>query len=232
MNRNEIARTTIKQWPLQDRPREKLLRKGPAVLSDAELLALLIGSGTRSMSALDLAKAAVTDYGNLSSMAGCTAGELLRIKGLGPAAVSRIIAAFELGRRAEKASYTNSTKITCVEDVVSFYRPMTRDLKKEVFRVLLLDSANNIIRESIVTEGILNASLVHPREVFKPAVDYSAASIIIMHNHPSGNAHPSQNDFTVTEQLAKAGKVLGIPLTDHVIIARNTYYSFAQQNII
>ncbi len=232
MNRNDAYKTTIKDWPEQDRPREKMIKHGSRILSDAELVALLIGSGTTGASALDLARQIIISYTGLSNMAACTAGELLKVKGVGPAAVARIMAAFEIGRRVEAGSYSKGKKITCVEDVVSYYRPLTRDLKKEIFRVILLDSGNTIIRESIVTEGILNASLVHPREVFKLAVDYGAASIIVMHNHPSGNANPSNNDFKVTDQLVQAGKIMGIPLTDHIIIAGKEYYSFAKQGLI
>jgi len=232
MNRSEISGSTIKEWPKEDRPREKLLKHGSHVLSDAELLALQIGSGTRNISALDLARGIVHKYSGLPVMAGCTAGELLKIKGIGPAAAARILSAFEIGRRADIKEYKNIKKITCVEDVVSLYRPIVRDLKREIFRVILLNSANRIIVEKVVTEGILNASLVHPREVFKIAVDYNAASIIVIHNHPSGNAMPSQSDVKVTEQLEKAGKVLGIPLTDHVIITKDSYFSFAQRKLL
>ncbi|MCD6115604.1 DNA repair protein RadC [bacterium] len=232
MDRNGAFKSTIKDWPEADRPREKMIKYGSSVLSDAELVALLIGSGTRGVSAIDLARRIITLYTGLSKMAACTAGELLKVKGVGPAAVAKIMAAFEIGRRVEAGSYSKGKKITCVEDVVAYYRPLTRDLKKEVFRVVLLDSGNSVIRESIITEGILNASLVHPREVFKVAVDYGAASIIAIHNHPSGNENPSNNDYKVTEQLVKAGKIMGIPLTDHIIIAGKGFYSFAKQGLI
>jgi len=224
--------TKIKEWPKEERPREKLLSRGAQTLSDAELLALFIGSGTGGITAVDVAKRLLVEYQSLSGLASIGAAELGRMKGIGPARGARILAAFELGRRMEGRPTEEKPRIQTPSDVARIFAPQLRDLKRETFRVLLLDSGNRILRDVIVTEGTLNASLVHAREVFKPAIDHLAAGVILLHNHPSGEAKPSNEDREITKQLVHSGRIMGIPVMDHVIIAGNAYYSFAESNLI
>jgi DNA repair protein RadC len=225
-------RLRIRDWPETERPREKLLRSGAQALSDAELLALLIGSGCSGATAVDMGKDLVSTRGGLAALATRNARELSRMKGIGSARAARVLAAFEIGRRAEGGRPEDRNKVRSPEDVVRWYGPLLRDMRREVFRVLLLDGANRILADRTVSEGTLNASLVHPREVFKPAVDHTAASVILMHNHPSGEADPSAEDRAVTTQLVEAGRLMGIPVIDHVIIAGDRYFSFAKEGLI
>ncbi len=218
----------IKDWSEDDRPREKLERHGSSALSDAELLAILIGSGTKNITALDLAKTLMAEYGTLAGVAKCSFHELSRFKGIGRVKAIKLVAAFEMVRRVEARPDQKKTKVNAPEDVAQKYLPLMRDLKKEIFKVILLDSANRIIRDVTISEGTLNASLVHPREVFKAATDERAASIILLHNHPSGNAEPSVEDIAVTEQLKQAGKIMGIPVRDHIIVAGYRFTSLAK----
>ena len=224
--------TSIKEWPEDERPREKLLKLGPQFLSDAELLALLIGSGTNGITAVDLAKRLMVEHKTLATLASRDVVELIRMKGIGPASGARILAAFEIGRRIEMGGESKRIRITSPEDVVKSYFPVLRGLKKEIFKVILLDSGNKIIRDVTISQGTLNASLVHPREVFKTAIDYLAAGIILIHNHPSGESAPSIEDRQITAQLIKAGEIMGIPVLDHIIIGENNYFSFGEKGLL
>lgn len=222
----------IKDWPEDERPREKLLKHGSRSLSDAELLALLIGSGTGGATAVDVAKALLTKQGGLGVLGSRNVLEFSRMKGIGPARGAKLVAAFEIGRRAASGGSTKGARIQSPEDIVRLFGPVFRDLKSEMFKVILLDSANRILGDDLVTQGILNASLVHPREVFKCAVDRVAAGIVVMHNHPSGEPAPSSEDRAITAKLVGAGQVLGIPVLDHVILAGEGYFSFAQEGLL
>ena len=224
--------TKIKEWPEEERPREKLLKHGPRILSDAELLALLIESGTGGVTAVDIAKRLLVENKNLTELAGKSLAELLRMKGIGPARGAKIISAFEIGRRACAQTERKRIKINSPEDVVQFILPDFRDLKREIFKSLMLDSGNKIIREVTISEGTLNASIVHPREVFKAAIDHLAAGIVILHNHPSGERMPSKEDHRITFQLIEAGQIVGIPVLDHIIIAGDTFFSFAKEGLM
>lgn len=218
----------IKEWPEQERPREKMFSLGPRFLSDAELLAILIGSGTKNATALDIAKKMLVDYNGLTNVASKNTREITRLKGVGNARGARLLAAFEIGRRIEsKTNYRQ--KFSCAKDVVQYYLPTLRHLKYEVFRAMLLDNGNKLIKDVEITKGTLNASLVHPREVFKEAIDHLAAGVIVIHNHPSGNINPSKEDIDVSYQLKKAGEIVGIPVIDHLIVAGDAYFSFADQ---
>jgi len=219
----------IKDWPKDERPREKLLRRGAAALSDAEVLAIILRVGTGNHTALDLARRVVADYGSLRRIAAKGPQELMRIKGIGEAKAVGLIAAFEIGRRVQGLSEDQKAILHSPEDVAQLMIPRLRDASTEMFYVLVLDSKNGLIREVEITSGTLNASLVHPREVFKAAIDHRAASIIVVHNHPSGNREPSREDIEITKQLAEAGKIIDIPLHDHIIIAGNAYTSLAEQ---
>ncbi len=224
--------TKIKEWPEEERPREKLLNFGPQHLSDAELLALLIESGTGGITAVDLAKRLLVEHEDLAELSSIGIVELLRMKGIGPARSARILAAFELGRRVEGGKGKEGVRLNSPTEVAKFFSPEFRGLKKEIFKTVLLDSGNRIIRNVTVSQGTLNMSVVHPREVFKPAVDHLAAGIILLHNHPSGEPEPSQMDRQITRQLTEAGEVMGIPVVDHIILADNRYFSFAKKGLL
>jgi DNA repair protein RadC len=224
--------TKIKEWPEEERPREKLLNFGPQHLSDAELLALLIESGTGGITAVDLAKRLLVEHEDLAKLSSIGIIELSRMKGIGPARSARILAAFELGRRVEGGKIKGGVRMTSPAEVAKFFSPEFRGLKKEIFKAVLLDSGNRIIRNVTVSQGTLNMSVVHPREVFKPAVDHLAAGIILLHNHPSGEPDPSQMDRQITRQLTEAGEVMGIPVVDHIILADNRYFSFAKEGLL
>ena len=224
--------TKIKEWPEEERPREKLIKFGPHVLSDAELLAILIGSGTDGITAVDLAKRLIIDNQNLGELAGKELAELTRLKGIGQACGARLIAAFEIGRRIESTAISQTLKVNSPEDIGKYYLPLFRNQKKEIFKVVLLDSGNKVIRDVDISQGILNASLVHPREVFKTAIDHLAAGVILLHNHPSGEVLPSTEDKKVTRQMVKAGEVMGIPVLDHIILAKDQYFSFIKEGLL
>lgn len=224
--------TRIKDWPEDERPREKLIKRGVDALSDAELLAILIGSGTGRTTAVDVAKGLLVKYQNLRELAGKSVAELKKFKGIGSARAVTIVSAFELGRRLHAREDEKKVVVRSPQDVAERFIPKLRDRKKEEFIVLLLNSANVIIKEETLTKGSLNASIVDPRMVFKAAIDEHAASIILIHNHPSGNKAPSREDIAITKQLVEAGKLLGIPVHDHIIIAGGSYTSFAEENLL
>jgi DNA repair protein RadC len=225
-------RTRIKDWPADERPREKLLHQGAHALSDAELLAILIRAGTGKLTALDLAKKILSEERTLRGIAGRSAVELMRMKGIGEAKAVELLAAFEIGRRIEGKPDEERLVVRSPEDVAHMMIPKLRDRHSEIFIVLLLDARNGLKREVELSEGTLNASLVHPREVFKPAIDHLAASIIVVHNHPSGNREPSREDLEITKQLVEAGKIIGIPLHDHIIVAGDKYTSLAERGFL
>lgn len=220
---------SMKHWPVKERPREKMLARGPEGLSDAEILAILLNSGSGGRSAVDIARGLLQRYENLRTLARRPVSELCGIPGIGPARAVTLQAAFELGRRYAAAPDAAEDVIGSPEDIASMFVPRLRDLKRERFMVLLLDNAGHIIRECVVSEGIVNASLVHPREVFHAAVTELASSIILLHNHPSGVREASREDHLVTRQLVEAGRLMDIPVNDHIIVCGNTYVSFAEE---
>lgn len=218
--------TKIKDLPAVDRPREKLLRYGPDKLKNEELLALVLGSGTKGVNVRTLAGKILRDHkNNLSSI---TVEELTKIKGLGSAKAAQVIAVLELGKRLFQNK--EATLILSPEDVWKKCEDF-RGSKKEHFAIFFLDVRNQEIRRETISIGTLNASLVHPREVFEPAIRYSAASIILVHNHPSGDCTPSDEDRKVTDRLVEAGKLLGIEVQDHVIISSKRYKSILHNQI-
>jgi DNA repair protein RadC len=227
-----MNRSSVKDWPAGERPREKLLGRGPSALTETELLALVLRTGTGSTSALDLARTVLASGRSLRALGSRTAGELMRIRGIGPAKAVELIAAFEIGRRMQAEPEEELPIIRSPEDVARCMVPLLRDRANEVFFVLLLDAKNALRAKVEVTCGTLNASLVHPREVYKVAIDQRAASIIVVHNHPSGNPEPSREDREVTRQLSEAGRIVGIPLHDHVIVAGDRFTSLAQKGIL
>lgn len=223
--------TSIKEWPESERPREKLVRSGPESLSEAELLAILLRTGSRGVTALDLAKKLLSSCTNLRGLGKMTASDLEHW-GLGRARAATIAAAFELIRRYESSGETEQPVFRSPEDVAARYGPRLRDLRHEEFWVLLLSSSNQLLREIKVSSGTLNSSLVHPRECFAEAIKARAASVLFLHNHPSGNPEPSQEDLAITRQLTDAGKILGIPVHDHVVIAGSHFASLAERGLL
>ena len=222
----------IQGLPGAERPRERLYWNGPEALADAELLALQLGSGTRGRSAADLAREMLATYGSLAGVAAREAVELARVTGVGPAKAARLAAAFELGRRLRARTPGVRVVLSAPADVYAAFGPLMEDLPREVFRVALLDAQNGLLRDQVISEGTLSASLVHPREVFKPAILESAASVILLHNHPSGDPTPSREDIRLTRQLVECARLLELRVHDHVVIGRGRYVSLAERGII
>ena len=216
-----------------DRPRERLWALGPAALTTAELLAILLGTGGEGASVLDVAGRLldVAD-GSLRRLARRPGAELLRAHGIGPTKAARLLAAFEIGVRLAREERPPVVRIREPEDVARLFEARLRDLQVEEFHLLALDSQSQVLREVLVTRGLLNSSLVHPREVFRAAIAEAAAGIIVVHNHPSGDPTPSAEDRSVTQQLAAAGRLLDVPLYDHVIIAGDRFVSFATAGLL
>lgn len=229
--RNVKYKATIKDWPEGDRPREKLLQRGADALTEAELLAIFIRTGIRGSTAVDIAKRILGEKESLRSVGNMSPAEFKK-HGLGPARSAAILAAFELAKRIPLKDGNAKPVLRTPDEVFQRYGQKFRDLKHEEFWALLLNSANRIIAEKKVTSGTLNSSLVHPRECFQWAIAESAASVIFIHNHPSGNPEPSSEDVAVTKQLVESGKILGIPVNDHIIIAGNSFTSFAEQGLL
>jgi DNA repair protein RadC len=223
----------IREMPRSDRPRERLVDLGVQALSTAELLALLLGSGTKDRSALQLGQMIFATFGgSLRRIARDPVAALTVIPGVGLARAVGIHAALELGRRLAGEERQPGAPIQSPRDVVQWYAPRMEDLPVEEFHVAVLDSQHRLERDITVTRGILNSSLVHPREVFREAIAERACAVILVHNHPSGDPAPSADDRAVTEQLAAAGRVLDIPVHDHVIIGRGRYTSFAEAGLL
>jgi len=225
----------IKQWPEDERPREKLLKKGAAALSDAELLALLLrtGDAAAGKSAIDLGRELLTRCdGSLRSLAQAELAELQQIKGLGLAKAASLKAAFTLAARFQARPLVALDRFTSPAQIFDYFHHELRDARKEQFLVLLLDGKNRITRKVTVSEGSLNQSIVHPREVFAPAVRESAAAVLFVHNHPSGDTAPSREDCEITRRLKEAGELLGIRVLDHVIIGDGSYYSFTESGLL
>lgn len=223
---------TIKELSEDDRPRERLIKFGASNLSDSELLAIIIRSGSKGYSAIDISRDLIEKYSSLSNLSSCDFSEFKKLKGLGETKAVTLAATFEIGKRIQSEPFELLAKIKNPQDIANYYIPKLRSEKVETFRTLLLNSSNKIFREIIITQGLLNASLVHPREVFKTAISESAANIILLHNHPSGNPEPSKEDVHITKQLVDAGKIIGIGIYDHIIVAGNSYRSFAEMGLL
>ena len=232
---NRLVRySTIKDWPEDERPREKLIKHGASSLSESELLAILINIGMKNFSAVDVAKQLLYDYKSLKNIGSLSVADLRqkKNKGIGTAKAVTIVAAFELARRISSSGTENDEPIRSPEDVKNRFGSQLRDLKQEVFMVLSLSSSNRIIRDRIITRGLLNSSLTHPREVFREAILENAASVILLHNHPSGNLEPSREDSAITKQIVEAGKIIGIPVHDHIIIAGHGFTSMMERGLM
>jgi DNA repair protein RadC len=222
----------ITRWPKGERPRERLLQDGAQHLSEAELLGILLGKGTRRKTAIDLGRELLDRHGSLLKLFSRSPSELMQIKGIGSAKAAVLAAAFELVRRVQSRKEGAPAAFRRSSDVAAHYIPLLRDLRKEVFRVVLLNRANRFLREVCVSEGTLDASIVHPRDVFREALLEPAAGVILVHNHPSGNPNPSEEDLRITKQLADAGRLLGIKVYDHIIVAGSEYRSLADEGLL
>jgi DNA repair protein RadC len=231
--KNEIKRMPITTWSLDDRPREKLIAKGNKALSDAELLAILIGSGNREESAVDLSKRILkTQQNNLNQLSKLTLVELTKFKGIGEAKAVTIAAALELGRRRR---LEEALEIPLVKDSRSVYelmQPLVGDLSHEEFWVLYLNQSNKVIDRRMVSRGGITATVVDVRLILKKALERNATGIILIHNHPSGKLIPSQSDKDITQKIKQAAQVMDISVLDHLIVAEKTYFSFADEGIM
>ncbi|MEE9259255.1 MAG: DNA repair protein RadC [Nitrospinaceae bacterium] len=227
-------RTSIKHWPENERPRERLIRYGGDKLSDAHLLGILIGSGDRRArkNAIDLSRDLLKTFSDFNKLDHASISEICLVKGIGPAKAAQIKAALEVGKRMASQASGIKVKLQTAKDFVDQYAPFLRNLKKEIVKAVLLDPKLQVIRDLNISEGSLNASIVHPREVMVPAIKESAASIVLIHNHPSGDPHPSQQDIEITHRLTKTGEIIGIKLLDHIIIGGGEYYSFSEHGLI
>ena len=211
----------------ENRPRERLCNLGPVALSDAELLANILKMGCRGENVIDMSNRLISKYG-MDKLSSCSLTELKKIKGIGPAKACQILSVFELGKR-HSFSKKNKVLVKNAKDVFDYARNKMSGLDREQFAILHLDTKNNITKYDVVSVGILNASIIHPREIFKPAIKESSNSIILLHNHPSGDPTPSTEDEDVTKCLQKAGELLNIPVLDHVIVGAGMYYSFKEE---
>lgn len=227
-----IGRPTIKELPVNMRPRERLLQEGAGSLSEIELLAILLGTGSPEITVLELASLIMARFKNLRLLVDATVEELNEIKGVGPAKACQVKAALELARRL--SSYTGQPRpvVRSPEDAAGLVMEEMRHLDREHFRALLLNTRNQVIANDEVSIGTLNTSSVHPRELFRNAIKKSAASLVLVHNHPSGDATPSKEDLDVTRRLCEAGKIIGIEILDHIIIGDNKFTSLKAQGII
>lgn len=229
----ELIRYSIREWPRSERPRERMQDLGPAALSTAELLAVLVSSGAPGRSALEVARELLGPSGSLRDLAERSPVQLTGIRGVGEAKALRVVAALELGRRVAREPARRRPRIGGPGDVVALMGPVMEPLRQEVFSVLLLNSQNEVLKELALFRGSLTASLVHPREVFRPAVIEAAGAVLFIHNHPSGTPQPSGEDRRLTRQLVEAGLLLGIPVLDHVILGEaGRYFSFAEAGLI
>ena len=223
---------TVHDLPLGERPRERLLKLGSEALSAQEILALILGRGVKGESVIETSHKLLSRFGNLKGVADASVEELTQTKGIGPAKAAQIKAALELSKRLE-ADVDEKPKpvLKSPEDVVAEVRGQLKGKKKEHFLVLCLDTRNRLINWKPVSIGSLDTSIVHPREVFKEAVSSSAASVIFVHNHPSGDPEPSEEDIELTKRLVKAGEIIGIDVLDHIIVCDKNYLSLKAKNL-
>jgi DNA repair protein RadC len=224
---------TIKTWAEEDRPREKLIIQGRRALTDVELIAILIGSGSTSESAVDLSKRILNSCKNdLNALAKLTIQDLLKFRGIGEAKAISIIAALELGRRRKDVDFTNVDTIFTSKDIFHILSPYFLDLPHEEFWIILLNRGNKVLEKILISKGGQSATVVDPKLIFKTALEHQAVNMVLAHNHPSGNLKPSNADVSLTKKLKDAGKLLDIAILDHVIFADKKYFSFADEGLL
>ena len=230
---NIYKSTGIKDWALEDRPREKLLSKGMTSLSNAELLAILIRSGGPEASAVELARQILKEAGNnLQELGRRSVSDLVKHNGMGPVKAITIVAALELGRRRKKSELRDKVRISGSQDVYALFQPLIADLSHEEFWVLLLNRSNRVIDNIRISQGGISGTVIDVRLILKNALDRLASSLILCHNHPSGNLKPSEADIKITSKITHAGKTMDIQLLDHIIIADNSYFSFSDEGLV
>lgn len=230
---NSIDNLSIKQWAEEDRPREKLILKGRAALSEAELIAILIGSGTPRISAVDLAKSILAATNNdLNQLARLSLTDLKKFNGIGEAKAVSIISALELGRRRKNMDSDEKPKISSSIDAYNYLKPNLLDLDHEQFWVLFLNRANKILKPEMISAGGVSGTVVDAKLIFKKALEVLASSIVLAHNHPSGNRQPSEQDIKLTKKLKSAGLTLDIPVLDHIIFTDEGYFSFSDESML
>ncbi|HOU95523.1 MAG TPA: DNA repair protein RadC [Bacteroidales bacterium] len=223
----------ITDWALEDRPREKLYMKGPSTLSDAELLGILISSGTKDKSAVDLGRELLALAGNnLNSLGKLSIQDITKIRGIGTARAVTIAAALELGRRRKLSEIPSMSSIKCSRDAFDLISPLLTDLQHEEFWILFLNRSNRVIHRMKLSQGGISGTITDIRIVMKKAIEYLSSGIILCHNHPSGNLSPSDSDTNITIKIKEAGNFLDIQLIDHLIISENNYYSFADNGFL
>jgi DNA repair protein RadC len=225
------SKLKIKDLPLEERPRERLIKQGPKSLSNAELLAIILRTGNKKENVIDLSKRVLNNH-NLKSLSRRGVNNLKKTLGIGEAKACQIIACFELGRRLASFNEDRKPKINSARDVAKIFIPEMSSLKKEYFIGIYLNSRRRIIKEETLFIGGLESSLIHPREIFQVALNESAAALILLHNHPSGEPNPSDEDSEVTKQIVNAGEILGIDVLDHIIIGNKRYFSFREKNLL
>ena len=223
---------TVKDWPDEERPRERLIKNGAKSLTDAELLGIILVGGYQGKTSVEMAKDLLSETRTLRKLDALSFPEMTAIKGIGLAKYAQIKAALEIGKRFFQEKSPLKKKIFNAGDVADYYKPRMRDLKKEKFKLILLDVKNKIIKDVTISEGSLTESLVHPREVIKEIVRESAASVIFLHNHPSGESSPSRNDLEITHRLMEACKIIGVKVLDHIILGDGNYTSLAQEGLL
>lgn len=228
----DVAKKTIKDLPIEDRPQEKLFAEGESSLSNAELIALIIRTGTKEETAVELCQKLLNAYGGIGELTKLRPSDIMRIKGFGPSKAAMVSAALELARRISTVSKFEKLLLNNPMAIYEFLSPQMSHLSYESFRVLSLDTKKCLIKSSEISKGTLDATVVHPREVFREAIEVNAHSIIISHNHPSGDPVPSQKDRDITNILLKAGDILNIELVDHIVIGRGKYFSFREEGIL
>lgn len=227
-----MASLSIKSWPVEERPRERLVEQGPQSLTEAELLAILLRSGIRGKDALSLAREMLRTFGGLRGLLALEPRELQKIKGLGNAKVATLLAAIEITRRQLRAEAFKGNVIRAPQTVVNYLVATMRDRKREVFKVLFLNRANRILAEEDLFYGTIDEATVHVREVVKAALQHHAVSLILVHNHPSGRVEPSREDIEITKRIESACQTVSIRILDHIIIGDNQYFSFRERNLI
>lgn len=226
MNKN------IKSWPREDLPREQLIRNGARTLSDSQLLAILLGSGTKDLDVISFSHQLISNYGNILELSKSSAVKLLKEKGLGPAKVSAFLAAVELSKRLHQKAVLEEASFSCSEQVAEYFKPHYSNQRHESFLVVFMNNKNKFIAHEELFNGTIDRTAVYPREIVRKAVEHDATRLIVLHNHPSGSLQPSSEDIRLTEELKKTLKLLDIDLLDHIILAGTSYYSFADSNML
>lgn len=217
---------SIKEWPEDDRPREKLLAHGAGVLSDAELLAIILRTGGAGASAVDHGRALIERFGDFRQLARAGVGDLCAVKGLGPAKAAQILATLEIAKRYGEHAFKQGESFRGSGDIYAHFRERLAGEPREHFYAVLLDNKHRKIKDISVSQGSLTASIVHPRDVFAPVVREAAAAVVFVHNHPSGDPTPSREDIEITRRLREVGEIMGVRVLDHIVVGKGRYVSF------